>query len=110
MPTHTRSPVVPRPLSDQRFSSLHVNLVGPLPPSEGFTYLLMVVDRFTRWTEAVPLSSITVADCAFALVRSWIARFGVPGDITSDQSRQFVSNLWKELTAVLGIKALRTTA
>ncbi len=41
---------------------------------------------------------------------SWVARFGVPTIITSDQGRQFTSSLWAGLTKLLGIKHVQTTA
>ena len=107
---HVHSPLVRRPVPDARFSSLHLDLVGPLPQSEGFTYLMTIMDRSTRWLEAVPLTNMTAATCASALVRHWIARFGVPADVTTDQGRQFTSSLWAELHRLLGISSLRTTA
>ena len=94
----------------ERFGSLHVDLVGPLPESEGQRYLFTIIDRFSRWVEAIPLPTMTAPDCAKALLRHWIARYGVPGDITSDQGRQFTSDLWNNLNTLLGIKSLRTTA
>ena len=109
-PSHIHSHLVHRPVPDTRFSSLHVDLVGPLPPSEGFLYLLTILDRSTRWLEAVPLADMTAATCAKALLRHWISCFGVPADITTDQGRQFVSSLWTELNSLLGISSLRTTA
>ena len=107
---HIRAPLVQRPVPLERFSSIHVDLVGPLPPSEGFSYLFTMIDRTTRWVEAIPLTDITAASCATALLRHWICRFGVPTDVTSDQGRQFVSSLWAELHTLLGITRLRTTA
>ena len=59
----------------RRFSHVHVELVGPLPPSQGFTYLLTCVDRSTRWPEAIPLQGISTTECASALFQGWIARF-----------------------------------
>ena len=106
---HIRAPLSLRG-AGERFGSLHVDLVGPLPVSEGFKYLFTIVDRFSRWLEAVPLVTMTATDCANALLCCWISRFGVPGDITSDQGRQFTSSLWSELHTLLGIKSLRTTA
>ena len=107
---HVRAPLQRRVEPDHRFSALHVDLVGPLPPSEGMRYLLTIVDRYSRWMEAIPLPSMTARDCADALIRHWISRFGVPSDITTDQGRQFCSSLWQELHKSLGIKSLRTTS
>ena len=107
---HVHSPLVQRPVPVERFSSLHVDIVGPLPISEGFQYIFTIIDRTTRWLEAIPLADITAATCATALLRHWICRFGVPADVTSDQGRQFVSGLWAELSCLLGITRLRTTA
>ncbi|KAK3776971.1 hypothetical protein RRG08_022765 [Elysia crispata] len=64
--------------------------VGPLPFSSGFTYLLTIIDRNTRWPEAIPLRGITTPECVHALITGWIARFGVPGDISSDRGSQFM--------------------
>jgi hypothetical protein len=33
----------------RRFEHVHVDLVGPLPHSAGFSYLFTIVDRTTRW-------------------------------------------------------------
>ena len=107
---HIRAPLEHLPVPDDRFSVLHVDLVGPLPVSEGYSYLFTIIDRFTRWVEAVPLVSMTSEDCARALIRHWISRFGVPSQIVSDQGRQFVSRLWHELHTLLGIHQVRTTA
>ena len=90
---HTRAPLAPLPMPDQRFSALHLDLVGPLPESEGQTYLMTIIDRYSRWLEAVPLSDITARSCARTLVRHWVARFGVPDTIVTDRGRQFTSQL-----------------
>ena len=45
---HIRAPVANFRPPSRRFSRVHVDVVGPLPPSQGFTHLLTVVDRFTR--------------------------------------------------------------
>jgi IS30 family transposase len=81
----------------RRFAHLHVDLVGPLPSSAGYTYIFTIVDRTTRWPEAVPLSATAAADCAQALLVGWIQRFGVPSTITSDRGPQFTSSLWAAL-------------
>jgi hypothetical protein len=94
----------------QRFSHIQNDLVGPLPVSrEGFTHLFTVMDRSTRWAEAIPLRSTSAACCAEALIVSWVARFDVPEQITSDRGRQFCSSVWDALTHQLGVKMRFTT-
>ena len=107
---HTTAPLTAFPVPDARFDVIHIDLVGPLPPSRGFTYLLTCVDRYTRWPEAIPLTSITAKAVAQAFLTGWISRFGVPSTIVTDRGRQFESRLWTNLMSLLGSKRARTTA
>jgi len=84
---HTRAPLTPIAVPNQRFDHIHIDLVGPLPPSQGFTHLLTIIDRFTRWPEAIPLKDTSTTTCAKALVSQWVARFGLPMDISSVPKR-----------------------
>ena len=107
---HTLSPVASFPAPDAQFDHIHINIVGPLPPSHGQTYLLTCIDRFTRWPEAFPLADITAPSVARSLVSGWIARFDVPSTITTDRGGQFESSLWAQLMAILGTTRCRTTS
>ena len=99
------------PVSGGRFSHVHVDIVGPLPVSAaGSRYLLTVVDRTTRWPEAVPLRDITAVTCADAFAHSWVARFGVPESVTTDRGTQFSGAVWRCLCDTLGIHHIMTTA
>ena len=84
--------------------------MGPLPVSQNNRYLLTIIDRFTRWPEAIPLPDSQAATCAMALLQHWIARFGVPEDITSDRGPQFTSSVWAEFQKLFGIKVHQTTS
>ncbi len=66
--------------------------------------MFTMVDRSSRWLEATPLQTMAAEDGVDALISSWVARFGVPTIITSDQGHQFTSSLWAGLTKLLGIK------
>lgn len=68
-----------------------------------------MLDRYTRWPEAVPMPDMTADTVARVFYSTWIARFGCPHRITTDQGRQFESSLMTSLTNLLGIKRCRTT-
>ena len=85
---HTTTPLSSFPIPNTRFDDVHIDLVGPLPSSQGYFYLLTCVDRYTHWPEALPLRDITAdtvakafplrMDCSFwcslyHCYRSWMA-------------------------------------
>ena len=82
---------------DAHFDTIHIDIVGLLPPSESFSYILTCTDRFTRWPEAIPVTNIMAESVAEAFVRGWIFRFGTPSTITTDGGCQFESTLWAQL-------------
>lgn len=107
---HVRAPLQEFTVPSTRFDHIHVDLVGPLPPSQDHSYLLTIVDRCSRWPEAIPLKKIDTETCAKALIFNWISRFGIPTHITSDRGAQFVSKLWSSMAESLGMKLHHTTA
>lgn len=107
---HTKSSFNEFSLPKERFDHIHLDLVGPLPQSKGFTYLLTIVDRYTRWPEAYPISNINASTVAKIFMLQYITRFGVPTYLTTDQGSQFESKLFSELSKLLGIHKIRTTA
>ena len=63
----------------------------PWTSAKGNRYVLVMVDCFSRWTEACPLSdktAISVADAFFSYI---VCRFGMPSVIHSDQRRDLGS-------------------
>lgn len=78
--------------------------------SKGYRYLLTMIDRFTRWPEAIPLKDITTDTVIDAFFSGWVARFGAPETITSDRGSQFESRLFDAMTKLIGSNRIRTTA
>ena len=98
-----------RPPGD-RFTTLHVDLVGLLPPCNGFKYLLTCVDHYTCWPEANPLPDSVTTTVAQAFLLHWVARFGIATTIVSDSGAQFESASWSSLMELLGCSCQQTTS
>ena len=107
---HNTSQVESIAPASAKFNQIHVDLVGPLPVNKGCRYLLTIVDRFTRWIEAIPIPDATTVTVIDAFMLHWIARFGIPSAVTTDRGAQFESNLWRELMKRLGSVKISTTS
>lgn len=105
---HNRSALGNFNTPDGRFDHIHIDIIQ-LPLCQSFHYCLTVIDRFTRWPEAIPLPDKTTITVAKALIDRWISRYGTPLTITSDQGMQFESALFTELAKLLGASRIRTT-
>lgn len=106
---HNKSPFQAYAPPNSRFEHINIDIVGPFPITDNMKYCLTIIDRFSKWPEAVAISDMTAPTVAIALTKHWFANFGIPLRITSDQGRQFESDLFHELKHTLGINHLTTT-
>jgi ribonuclease HI len=71
------------------FAIWGLDLVGPLQKAPGgFRHLLVAIDKFSKWIEVRPLTSIG-SEQAVAFFTNIIHRFGVPNSIITDNGTQF---------------------
>ena len=81
-----------------------LDILSGLPrTSDGNKHLLVVVDHFSRWCEVYPLKDMSASSVASVFVNEFVARFGVPSRIHSDQGGCFVGELLTKTCALLGI-------
>jgi transposase InsO family protein len=94
----------PIPLS-WPFTQWGLDMVGKLHKSwqGGHVYMLVAVDKFTKWVEAAP---VTTQDSTAAInfIKSIAFRFGVPHSIITDNGTTFTSKEFKSYFESMGIK------
>ena len=64
-----------------------MDVIGPMIPkaSNGHKYILVAIDYFTKWVEAVSYKSVTQAVVALFLKHNIICRYGVPRELITDK-------------------------
>jgi transposase InsO family protein len=79
--------------------------VGPLPKSSqgSHTYLLVIVDKFSKWIEVVPVTN-QEATTTVKFFESIIYRYGVPNNIITDNGTNFTSGEFQQFAKEFGIK------
>lgn len=80
-----------------------------MPKHGTYSYILTMEDSFTKWVEAVALSSISADNVAKHFLNSWIYRFGPPVQVHSDKGTQFESDVFQSLCRLIGSVKTRTT-
>ena len=101
---------MPLPIPARPWSHLALDFVTDLPPSEGFTTILTIIDRFSRSVKFIPFSSLPSAmDTALALYTHIFRHFGIPEDILSDRGAQFTSRVWRSFFEHLGVSISLTS-
>jgi hypothetical protein len=92
----------------QPMERLSMDFKGPLPSATRNTYMLTVVDEFSRFPFAFPcpdMSTGTVIKC----LESLFALFGMPGYIHTDRGTSFMSHELKAYLSQKGVATSKTT-
>ena len=69
---HTITPLDTFATHDARFDNVHIDIVGPLPPSQGYDYLLTCIDHFIFHDQKLSLSQTL-------LQKQWLKHSSVDG-------------------------------
>nr|XP_020166498.1 uncharacterized protein LOC109752040 [Aegilops tauschii subsp. strangulata] len=71
--------------------------------ANGFTHLLVAVDKFTKWMEVKPIKKLdSVTTIKF--IKEVILRFGVPHSIMTDNGSNFDSDQFRDLCYTQGTR------
>ncbi|KAA8497500.1 Transposon Ty3-I Gag-Pol polyprotein [Porphyridium purpureum] len=88
----------------RRFELVAADLLTISPKTaRGFDKVLVVADLFSRFTVAVPVADETARSVADGLLSAWVAPFGPPEALLSDNGPAFRSELLARISQLLGI-------
>ena len=76
---------------------LYVNLVSMLKTIRGNQYILMAKDSFSRYCREYPIPNKEAHTVAKVLMDHLFNVYGLPHQLHSDNGREIVNNLWREL-------------
>ncbi|GJX27594.1 reverse transcriptase domain-containing protein [Tanacetum coccineum] len=88
-----------------------IDIAGPFPEGPGkVKFLIVAMDYFTKWIEAKPVATITGSQVKKFVWENIVCRFGLPGEIISDNGKQFRDNPFKDsvIPAKIGMSHVQT--
>ena len=92
------------------FEKWSIDAMGPYPQTEsGSKYLLVMLDQFSKWVDAVPAESIG-GEKLIDWISSLCSRYGVPRELVLDRGSDMESSVFAEFCRKMGIKQSFTTA
>ena len=76
-----------------------IEVIGPIEPkaSNGHRFILVAINYFKKWVEAVTFKSVTKKAVVEFVHSNNICRFGIPNIIITDNAMNLNSNLMKEV-------------
>ncbi|GJV51943.1 reverse transcriptase domain-containing protein [Tanacetum coccineum] len=86
------------------FHKWGIDIAGPFPVAAGgLKFLIVAIDYFTKWIEAKAVATITGNQVKRFVWDNIVCRFRLPGEIFSDNRKQFCDNPFKDWCARLSI-------
>jgi Integrase core domain len=95
----------------QPLEFISLDILGPLPVTKsGNKYLVVFGDRYSKAMRVVAVPNITTETLARAFVLDWVAVYGIPLLLLTDNGTQFIYKFFQTVCRLLGVKQLFTTA
>ena len=101
----------PNEVPQNPWEIVSIDLIGPLLESAGYNRILVIVDRFSKMAQYIPINMNITAQGVAKISWDWVFKdMGIPQKVISDRRPQFVSRFMKELCSWLGIERNPSTA
>jgi len=105
------APLNPTDLATEPWETISMDVIGPLPKSQGFNAILVITEYVTKMKIFIPTTTkITSSGIAVVFHHEVFRKHGLPKKIISNRGGQFVSKFMKDLYKLLGICGAPSTA
>jgi transposase InsO family protein len=95
----------------QPFEKCYLDIVGPLTETEkGNKYILTFQDDLSKYVVAVPIRQQDAETVAREFVTNVVLKYGIPSIVQTDQSSNFLSEVFKNTCRLLRIRKIQSTA
>lgn len=101
VPRASHQPIQSWTKPESPFSTVHMDVLGPLPESNGFKYVLVLVDAFSKFCLLYALHRQDTEDLKRVFINA-ISLFGTPSLIVTDRARMFESSAFQTWVTGLG--------
>ena len=101
----------PLPIPDRPWQHISMDFKSFPTDSHGYDMICVFIDRLSKQSVSKPcFKTVTAKDMAKLFIEHVYPHHSLPDSIVSDRGPQFVSDFWKELCRILGIKLKLSTA
>jgi len=105
-----KAPMVLTDTPRKPFEKIYMDVVGAVTLSaRGNKHILTVQDAFSKYFICVAMPDQEAKTVAKAFFQEVICKFGIPKKLVTDNGTNFVSDLFKELCKMLGVKKIETS-
>jgi hypothetical protein len=100
----------PLPIQAGAWQDITMDFIEGLPKYDGFNYILVIVDRFTKYAHFLPLKHPFIAPQVARVTFDGVVKLhGMSRTILSDRDKIFTSHFWTQLFTLAGTKLLHST-
>lgn len=101
----------PLPTPSRPWESISMDFITGLPEADGFATIIVIVDRFSKYSTFIPATKHCPAEeTAKLFMKHFVKYWGIPGDIVSDRDPRFTGRFWSELFKLLGTQQNLSTS
>ncbi|GAU41241.1 hypothetical protein TSUD_97760 [Trifolium subterraneum] len=101
----------PLPIPSQVWEDIAMDFITGLPLSSGYTTIMVVVDRLTKYAHFIPMrSDYSSKSVVEAFMHNIVKLHSMPKSIVSDRDKVFTSAFWQQLFKLQGTSLAMSSA